>query len=109
MSDEEDDHDDDNDDDEEDEDGAPARKKQRSGGGGGKRCVCGESGCMKKVNVEGFRLPAKMNKRLSWLHCFYPSDAVPAEFTEAKPVDRRVHPCHFRSEDLELKDRGGSS
>lgn len=109
MSDEEDDHDDDNDDDEEDEDGAPARKKQRSKPGGGKHCVCGPTGCKRELANGGFRLPSKLPKRLSWLHCWYPPDAVPEKYMQPKPGNRRVHECHFRSEDIELKDRKGGS
>ena len=95
--------------DEDEEAERPARKKQRTGAGGGKRCVCGPNGCKRVVNSGGFRLPANMPKRLAWLHCFYPRDAVPDEFTQPKAGNRRVDPCHFRPDDLELRDRQGGS
>jgi len=50
-----------------------------------------------------------MTKRLSWLHCWYAPDAVPEEYTQPKAGGRRVHPCHFKPEDLELRDREGGS
>ena len=99
----------DDDEDADDEDERPGRKKQRTGGGGGKKCVCGPNGCKRKVNFEGHRLPRNMKKRLSWLHCWYPPTEVPAEFLQEKAPDRRVHPCHFRPEAIELIDRTGGS
>ena len=96
-------------DDEDEEAEQTTRKKQRTGAGGGKRCVCGPNGCMRAVTESGFRLRKKMSVRLEWLHCFYPPEAVPEEYTQDKPGDRRVHPCHFKPEDLELRDREGGS
>ena len=99
----------DEDEDEDDEDERPARKKQRSTEGGGKHCVCGPLGCMRKVNEEGFRLPKPLTKRLEWLHCWYPPDAVPEAYMEPGRHHHRVHPCHFRPEDIEVRDRKGGS
>lgn len=84
----------------------PAAKKRKGGArkpGGGRRCICGPNGCKRNVNEGGFRLPAKANKRLSWLHCWFHPDDVPEKYLEKGEF--RVHECHFAEDAIELKER----
>ena len=46
---------------------------------------------------------------MKWLHCWYAPNEVPEHLTEPKAGDRRVHPCHFKPEDILLTDRKGGS
>ena len=77
--------------------------------GSGKRCVCGPLGCKKDVTFEGFRLPANIDKRRKWLCCFYPEDEIPEQFLQRRAPTRRVHPCHFEPNSMDLKQRAGGS
>jgi len=108
-----DDEDEDEDEDEGgDEDAAPGEKRKR-GGALRKMCACGKDGCGRSVNFDGFRIPAKSQKRAAWLDALYSRRGldIPERLLReegAKRKDQRVHPCHFRNDDVLLTANKGS-